>query len=206
MLKSLDELAQHMGCARSTAWKRMHDAGIPCLKVDDTERRYFEVDEDFLAKWPDVIDEMRKKGYVTTSDIAKRTKTSSVNVASKLKAAGIHPDFRHPVTGRYMWKDRPELDEIVILRKRRIVDSAPDSPGEEAFTGLSKGYKGILKGNGLDILKQEREKKQWIGRKGRLVIEGHVVAEGIIESVSMCGVFFKGSNSKGDLNDLELCE
>jgi hypothetical protein len=57
----------------------------------------------------------------------------------------------------------------------------------------------------MDDLVQEREKKKWVGRKGRLVVEGHVVAEGIIETVSMCGVFLKGSLIRGNLDELELC-
>ena len=45
-------------------------------------------------------------------------------------------------------------------------------------------------------------KKQWIGKKGQLVVDGQVYAEGIIESVSECGVFVAGV--RGYLRELQL--
>ena len=206
MEMTLDEIAARLGVSRSVARKRLLRAGITGWRPKECRpyRKIYKVGESFFLPQMDPVDENHARGLVTAVDIAKRNNCSASSVLFKLRENGIRPDCVVKC-GIYMWRDRPEIDQIASLIERKT-DKPSEEGQEEKVEEIKAGYKSIIRGSILDDLKEEKIKRQWIGRMGRLVVKGHVVAEGIIESVSMCGVYLKGSTLRGTLKELELTD
>ena len=191
---TVGEMMKETGYNRKSIQQRIDKAGlVPRYETRaGHEVAVYKVDGDFLRKVSDMVAECRTRGYVTAMDIAARNNVSSVHVRDRLRDAGVGPDVRCGNSWCF-YADRPELDELVT-RKRSSMPRPKRRKSEPADSMMGR------------IIEEERMKKSWVGRRGRLVVDGHVVAEGVIESVSSCGVYLEGSKVKGDLNELELSE
>ena len=192
--KTIAEMVKESGFTRKSIDQRLKKAGIvPRYEIREGRTvAVYRVDETFLRKTADLVAYWRARGYVSADDIAARNRISAVSVRCKLQSAGVYPAVICN-NSYHLYKDTPEIDGIVI-RKRVLPPRGKTARKAEPASPMDI------------IIEEERRKKAWVGRRGRLVVDGHVVAEGVIESVSSCGVYLEGSNVKGDLNELELSE
>ena len=91
----LDEIAERLGCAESTARGRLAQVGIQGFhEGEKRSRKLYLVDETFFEKKKDTVKDLLEKGYVMARDIGKRNGCSSGNGLTKLKNAGIPPDYQ----------------------------------------------------------------------------------------------------------------
>lgn len=201
---TVHEVAQRLGCTPGTARSRLARRGYVGIRDGENPfMKYYEVDDDFFKNSVDMVADKKAEGYLTADDLGARFGYSGTSVRHKLNDAGVMPDFISP-TGLFMWKDREAFP--MLEHPATETPSVPDTAIIAKDVSKNKKYTPIVDGVGAGMLAEERKKRTWVGRRGRLVSHGHVVAEGVIESVSLCGVYLKGSTIRGDLHELELCE
>lgn len=226
---TMREFIKRTGLSKSTLYRRLVKAGIERRPSDTNPSAFvYDVPAELVMSSDALIEWYRERGYVTAKTLAERTGLNAAAIRGRLALSNWPVAFRQ-MKGTCFYKDTPELMKVASMtrremglirsdaKQRRVAESPPEEKpvevreGDDPFvseeTSIDPGGKKMkYLGFMADLVREERRKRAWVGRMGRLVVDGHVVAEGIIESVSSCGVYLKGFKSKGDLNELELAE
>lgn len=126
------------------------------------------------------------EGCITVHSLASQLGLRADTVIHRLLAMGEKPVMYGKVEG-FVYKLRDGLLDDLRNKHPKSAETEDIVYADETSQSLQADVK---------------MKKQWIGKKGRLVVDGQVYAEGTIESVSECGVFVDGV--RGYLRELQL--
>lgn len=185
---TIKEIAAVTGKQDSSVRNILHKMGIKPEVVGRDPRPRYPVTKTFLeVKSKDI----KSATHVTIDDIAREAHVSSTTVRKKFKKAGIEPE-ETGLCRRFIYKYDPSLIDLVRQPLPRVVRK----PSVEKLVNPEDF------GDAAPILIEEREKKAWVGKQGRLVSNGAVYAQGTIESVSCCGAVVAGK--QGRLYELQL--
>lgn len=192
-------------------YDRLYLNHIHGVKYPDNPGHFvYPVDDDFFMTRQEAVARREAKGYVSVDTLAKRFGLSKPTVCKKICGAGLAPDETDVNRVRW-WKDGlwtwglfnvPPPPEVVekFSGESSETAAAPRKKSERKPEHVRFGNPDVD-----SMLDMEEEKRKWIGKRGRIIVNGRVAVEGIIESVSSCGVYVKGSNVRGNINELELC-
>lgn len=129
------------------------------------------------------------EGCITVSNLAAQLGISEVKVVQRLLDIEEQP-IMYGKTEGYVYKLRDGLLED-LRGNDRHVHTTTETENTSDMDEISR-----------TLQEDVKLKKQWVGKKGRLVVDGIITAEGIIEFVSECGVFVSGV--RGYLRELQL--
>lgn len=199
MTLTMQGLMKMTGYTRKRLYDLLYKAGIKHRMSDTTPAfRVYDVPPEFVLSGDDLLKWYEARGYVTCQGLADRLNIDVSVIRGRLSALQWPYEFIKE-NGKRFFKDTPELMEAASHTRRELGHKRSDYKPKPPPV-----YEQRYGDEAASILEMEREKKKWVGRRGRIVCAGQVVAEGEIESVSSCGVFIKGSNVRGNLNELEL--
>lgn len=202
---TMQGLMNMMRRGKATVYRKLAEAGIERRKLDTEPPVWvYDVPPSFVLPEGEIERWYLDNGYITSQSLAYKVGILPSVARGRLRALDWRPDWVDS-RGFFYYKETPELIEAVSSTRRANghirSDAKPRPPSDP-----EPRPKYVFKGKVAKLVEEEKEKRGWVGKKGRLRVEGHVIVEGIIESVSSCGVYIKGSIIRGNLDELELAE
>ena len=174
------EISRYTGHTRKEIYENFRKRGIAGISQAGAKFKLFPVSEAVKSKKP-VVEE----GYVSANDLAEMFGMTVEQVRIRLGWAKVQPE--HMGWGaRMMYLKTPSL--ISIVKASGMVYHTPQASIHADALDAKKQYGEEIG----DMINQERMKRNWVGRKGRIVEDGVVTAEGRIDAANIMGVVIDG--------------